>query len=602
MKILKIDNQEFEFDSQKDLNLLELLQINNKIIESPCSGKGYCGKCKVKILNGILEKPSQEELKFLTNKEIQEGIRLSCFLYPKEDLEVERIKIDESAKVLSDGYMPEFKLDPSVTKRKINLKKPTLINNFSYEEMVRSYLKENEIINSGLILKDLSNLSDVDEATLVFYENELIHIEAMDTTEKIYSLAVDIGTTTVVASLLDLNLAIEIDSKTAINPQKEYGLDVLSRIDFIKRNVEGLNILQNSIVNCLNKLIEDLCAENNISKDNIYEVAVGANATMMHILLGVNTATIGKSPYSTIFSNQQIIPSNQIGIKIAKNGKLYCLAGVSSYIGADIVAGAVVSDLKNKKGNIFFIDIGTNGEMILSKENKLVSCSCAAGPALEGANITCGMRASNGAIEGVMIKEGKIDLQIIGDKEPIGLCGSGILEAICQMFDSGVINKSGRINKSDKLREASKSYLANNIIEEDKKRKFILSRQKEKNIIITQEDVRQVQLAKGAISSGFYALLQHMNMKEEDVDEVIIAGQFGKHLKADSLTGLGIIPKNLEKKVTYIGNSSKTGAMMCLFSKKSRKEIEKIAKEIYYFELSTQEGYEKLFTKCLSFG
>ena len=602
MNTLKVHGKDISFNYGKGESLLDILQGNGAIMESPCGGKGFCGKCKVQILEGNINEPTQEEIKHLSKKEIDEGIRLSCLVHPEGEICVKLLEKEEkNYKGLSGGYTPEIDLNPVVHKQVIKLEKPTLDNNISYEETLERVLGREICHDNNGFLKALADVYKKEGATLVYWDDKLIGIESGDTREKLYGAAVDIGTTTVVVSLIDLNIGVEIASETSINPQKEYGLDVLSRIDFVKRKENGLELLQKAIVDCINFLLEKICNKKDIDIKNVYEVAVGANATMMHLLLGIDTITIGKSPYATIFSKEKNIWANSIGIEIAPFGRLYCLPGVSSFIGADIVAGAVVAGLKHTKDNVFFIDIGTNGEMILSKGGELASCSCAAGPALEGANISCGMRAAEGAIEGIQFNEDGVSLQIIGDAEPVGICGSGILEAMAELNKKGLIKKSGRLKKKEDLESEGRHILAQHLVEEDKKRKVIVCKKYGEIMSLSQEDIRQVQLAKGAISSGFYALVDFMGMEMDDLDSVVIAGQFGRHLKISSLTGVGIIPENLKDKINYIGNSSKTGAMMCLLSKEARKEMEDVAKDIEYFELSTKEGYEKLFTKCLTF-
>lgn len=603
MNILEIYNKDISYSYQEGKSLLDILQDSGEIIESPCDGKGYCGKCKVQIIKGKLDDPTEEELKYLSQKKIEKGVRLSCLVYPKGTICVKLLdKEEKNYKALSDGYIPDIELNPIIYKEVITLKKPTLENNLSYEEDLEKSIGRKLYHDNTGFLTALANVHSEEQATLVYYEDELIGIEAGDTKGKLYGAAVDIGTTTVVVSLIDLNTGEEIATETSINPQKEYGLDVLSRIDFVKRKENGLYLLQKAIVDCINSLLEKLCNKNGIDIQNIYEIAVGANATMMHLLLGIHTNTIGKSPYATIFSKEKNLWAKSIGLKISPFGRLYCLPGVSSFIGADIVAGAIVAGLKDTKDNVFFIDIGTNGEMILSKGGQLASCSCAAGPALEGANISCGMRAAEGAIEGIQFNEDGVTLQVIGGAEPTGICGSGILEAMAELNKKGLIKKSGRLKKREDLEKEGRHTLAEHLVAEGKKRKIIVYKSKDETISMTQEDIRQIQLAKGAISSGFYALLDFMDMGMEDLDSIVIAGQFGRHLKISSLTGVEIIPEDLKNKINYIGNSSKTGAMICLLSKNVRREMEDVAKDIKYFELSTKKGYEKLFTKCLTFG
>lgn len=598
MNFLYVGGESYEFELGS--NLLEIIQNNDLGMESPCGGKGLCGKCKVQIVNGTINELTNEELKFLSQEEIDNNIRLGCLVYPKGNLNIKLLKDkNTNHKILADGYMPEFIKKPVLTKNLYNIVQPTLQNNKSYETIIKDILGKDIQFNYET-LKQLPKLFKEENFTAICLNEKLIGLECRDTKDSLYSVAVDIGTTTVVCSLIDINSQVELRCESEINPQKEYGLDVLSRINFIRSKENGLEILHKLIIDCINKLIKKLCETENIKTSNIYELAIAANSTMMHILLNVNPESIGKSPYATSFIASKNISAKELGIDISKFGNVYLLPGVSSYIGADIVSGVCVCDLKNTDKNILFIDIGTNGEMVLSKKGKLVSCSCAAGPALEGMNISCGMRAGDGAIENIKISD-EINFKVIGDTDPKGICGSGIVDAISELSKSKLIGKTGRICKSESIKQDEKlSHLSNCIVDVDKKRKFVLI-SKPKEISITQEDIRQVQLAKGAILSGIYALVSQVDINIEDLDEVIIAGQFGKHLSIDSLIGVGIIPKELKDKITYIGNSSKTGAIMSLLSKDVRENLDNIAKDIDYFELSTKENYERLFTHCLKF-
>ncbi|MEG2353849.1 MAG: ASKHA domain-containing protein [Clostridium sp.] len=580
----------------EERDLLDLFIDKKIILESPCGGKGICGKCKIKIIDGQFNDITDKEVNFLSREEMEEGYRLACLTLGKGEIQVEIPENNGNHKILTDGYMPDVEFHPIISKVVVKVEESVTYGCNSYEDIVCSTEKTNDLE----IIKKINKLARNKEITVVYSGDSILDIEDGNSEGKNFGVAIDIGTTTVVASLIDLNLGTEIGSDTSINPQKEYGLDVLTRIDFINRRENGLEILKSTIVECLNKLIGNLCEKHSLGKENIYEVCIGANTTMMHILLGVSTETIGRAPYKPLFVNEKYIKAKSIGINIAEGGMIYCLPGVSSYIGADIVAGVMVSGLKDTNKNILFIDIGTNGEIVLSKAGKLASCSCAAGPAFEGMNISCGMRAAEGAIEEINIQCDKIDLKTIGGKTPIGICGSGILELISELWRNKLIGKTGRIKTSeDVLKSTGSTILAGCIDEVEKKRRVIIS--KEFNIFITQEDIRHVQLAKGAISSGFYSLLDTLNLSMDELDEVIISGQFGKHLKISSLVGVGIIPKELEDKVTYIGNSSKTGALMCLTSKEVRNKIQRVATGIDYFELSTKEGYDRLFTKCLNF-
>ncbi len=580
--------------------LMDILQDGGLGLESPCGGRGTCGKCRVRIMQGEAGAIAEEEQRHL-GEAIQEGWRLSCLVYPKGDLEIMLPEGEtEKHRVLADGYIPEFSLDTTIHKAVVPLMAATLENNISYEEILENSLGCSVRIDDPHFLDALGRACRDGEGTVVYAGKTLIGIEPGNTADQLYGAAIDIGTTTVVLSLVDLRTGRELGSETCINPQKEYGLDVLSRIEFAKRRDEGTTILQQSIVQGLNELLGKVCAAHHVRREQVYEFTVGANATMMHLLLGISPVSIGKSPYVPVFSRGKYLSAHTIGLQGAAFARLYCLPGVSSYIGADIVAGAAVAGLETTKDNVLFLDIGTNCEMILSKRGELTACSCAAGPALEGANISCGMRAADGAIEGLQITGDDVTTAVIGAGAPVGICGSGILEAISEIWSQGIINKAGRLKKQSDLQAEGRPDLAARILEENKKRRFVICREPHA-ISITQADIRQVQLAKGAISSGLYALLELMHMDMAELDRVVIAGQFGRHLKVDSLTGTGIIPAALRDRIDYIGNSSRTGALLCLLSQPARQNMERIAGQIHYFELSTKAEYEKLFTKCLSF-
>lgn len=587
------ENKIIEFEEDK--TLMDILLNENIFVDNACNGKGICGKCKVKIISGDLGDLSETEKKLLTEKEIKDNIRLSCLVKPKSDIEIESMQRERKHRVLSSGYMPEFEKNPSIYKRLIKLEKSTLDNQISLEDKIL-----NELNIKELDWKLLKKITQEDEnITAVFNNDKLVTLEKNDTRDKVYGVVIDIGTTTVVASLIDINSGEELSIESMINPQKQYGLDVLTRITYELENEEdGIENLQNCIVTSINNMISKMCEKTKIDKDNIYEISVAANCTMMHMLLGIDAKPIGKSPFAPVFIKSKDILAKEIGLDINENGRLYCLPSVSSYIGSDIVAGAYVCQLENSKDNVLFIDIGTNGEIVLSNKGKLLSCSCAAGPALEGMNISCGMRAANGAIEDIYINTDENELTVIGNETPVGICGSGILAVVKELIRTGIVRENGAFIKLDKL-EAN-DYRLSKLQLNDKKREFILV-DGDNKLLITQGDIRQVQLAKGAILSGFYTLLKKADIEMSDLGKVIIAGQFGAHVNADSLVGSGILPKEVEDKIIYVGNSSKTGAYMALMSKDVKKDIEELAHKMDYMELGASEGYERLFSQCLKF-
>ncbi len=586
--------KDFEYVPKK--NLLQLLLENDIFVDNPCNGNGSCGKCKVRVLEGNLPPLSPTERKLLKEDEINADIRLSCLVVPKEDITIEILQKEGKHKILTTGYVPEFEFNSTISKKIFEIKMPTLETQSPFEDSLCEALGTKKV--NWKLLRDYE--SSYGTVTGVFNDSELIALEAEDTTEFLYGVAIDIGTTTVVAALIDMNNGEELATASRINPQKKFGLDVLTRITYELEHPEGSKEeLQKTIVEAINEMVEELCSEGKVRKENIYEVSIAANCTMMHFLLGVDATSIGKSPYAPVFTKAKNIPASDLGIKAAKCARVYCLPSVSSYIGADIVAGAYVCELHKAEENILFIDIGTNGEIVLSKGGKLLSCSCAAGPALEGMNISSGMRAAEGAVEDVVITENGIDLKVIGEEDPIGICGSGILAAVKELLRTGIVKNNGAFIKKEQLEESDYRYKMIQL--NGNKREFLLKSTPEQ-LLITQGDVRQVQLAKGALLSGFYALLKQAKIDMGELDKVMIAGQFGAHLPADSLVGTGILPEEVKDKLVYVGNSSKTGAYMALMSVKVKKEIEELAGEMEYMELGASEGYEKLFSQCLIFG
>jgi uncharacterized 2Fe-2S/4Fe-4S cluster protein (DUF4445 family) len=552
---IEIVNQEENqvLSCEKGTNLYDVLSEHD-LMDAPCGGVACCGKCKVKIFDSPFT-TTEEENQFLSEEELAKGWYLACTHEVHQDLKIQLPPKEKVAAISCKGFLRPFKPNTNVKK----------------------------IINQN-------------GNTDVFINNQKVAEEQGDTTKKLYGIAIDIGTTTVVASLVDLNNGKELLSMSCLNSQKVFGQDVITRINFSMTNPKGTWAQQKTITKDLQNLINGIYDEFNktgkIEPNDVYEITVGANNTMIHLLVGIDPSSMGTSPYLPAFEGPQIVNGvKDLGLPVNPLCSVYCVPAVSSFVGGDITAGVLACGVHEKKNNVLFIDIGTNGEMVLSKGGKLCGCSCAAGPALEGMNISCGVRAAAGAIEDVQIigesEDTEVKLSVIGDQAPNGLCGSGILSVVAELNRSGILHKSGRLNKHPLVEKV------------DGKKRFYLS--KENNIYITQNDIRQVQLAKGAILSGIQTMLAYNEMADDDIDEVIVAGQFGAHLKAESLTGAGLIPRDLEDRVTYVGNTSKSGAYLCLMAKDERDVAENIAKNIDYIELSRLEGYENVFVKAMNF-
>lgn len=441
------------------------------------------------------------------------------------------------------------------------------------------------------------------------------------------SIALDIGTTGIEMVLVDSKSGEEILKISETNPQKNYGLDVLSRISYCKENPKGLKNLNRLIVSKINEMVgafgEDICSR-------ISLIVVAANCTMSHILMCESVDGLGRYPFTPEFKDTVLTKATSLGIDNLKNADLVLMPQVSAYVGGDIVSGLYSIGYIDVRKRYLFIDIGTNGEIALIDKGNIVTCSCAAGPALEGMNISNGMRAEDGAIEDVVVdkknkSDSNIEIKSIGSQEIRGICGSGILALVRELVRNGYVNKRGKLAKKEELEEDDP--LIDHFESVGSEKRFYLD--KDKDIYINQADIRAVQLAKGAIYSSLMMILKRQGLGVEDIDQLLIAGQFGYHLPKESLVGLGIIDKEYEDKITYLGNSSKNGALKFIrvyydknkdtgkASTKYRKnildkassdklidmidELDRLASSIDYFELANEERFDRAFAKAMTF-
>lgn len=590
--------------SVKGANLLQAAQGAFIDVESSCNGKGTCGKCLVQHVEGHLDEPHQDELKFLSGDMLSEGVRLACRVTVNGNATFKVTRsLEKKHRILSEGVMPVFRLDPIVRKTFLELPRPTLETNAADATRLEAAFGRDFAGKLPLhLLQRLPGLLRENDfkVTLVSSGDSPIGVEPGDTTADCYGAAVDVGTTTVVVSLINLKTGEETASATVINPQKAHGLDVLTRLQHAREHADGLEKLGAMVRNAVNSLIGDLCRDLGVQRRHIYEVAVAANSIMTHLFLGVDPAGLGKSPYIPAFTSPVTVSARDVGLEISEFGSVFCLPSVSGYIGSDIVAGLVASELHSSKEKALFIDIGTNGEIAMNTDKGIFACSCAAGPAFEGMNISCGMKAANGAVEKVFIEDDVV-LTTIGQKPAIGLCGSGVIDAVGELIKIGAVAPSGRFVKFPE--DAPKPPWARRLHNGAGPARFVLSEGNHArgDVAITQKDVRQVQLAKGAILSGILALTERLGITMADIERVYVGGAFGYHVRMESLARLGVLPKELLPKVRLIGNSSKSGAILCLLSREKRREAGLMARKVSYVELSCYPDYDRLFTDCLSF-
>lgn len=579
---------------KSEKTLFQLLRDHNIDIGGTCAGRGNCGKCQVKVLSQDTYPMSETENRILAHNDPERQHRLSCFIHPHTDMEISIPSQEKNHRVLTQGFLPTFQPEPAIRKRLIKVSQPTLDEPVPYIDFFKEELNE-----AFIDLEIIASLPIGEELyTAVYSKETLIGIEGGDTTENIYGISIDIGTTTVVATLIDLQTGRQLGSESEINGQIKYGSDVLTRISYVSgEDPRALQKIQRAISQAINALIRKLATTYEIDLNHIYEMVVSANTIMTHLLLGIDPSKMGRSPYVPITADAFNIPASQIGLnRCSPFARLVTISAISAFIGSDVVSGVYASGIHDKQKAALLIDIGTNGEIVFSNKGEMIGCSCAAGPALEGMNISSGMKAADGAVEEVTISPEGVELTVIGDTEAVGICGSGILAVIRELINTGLITYRGRIIDPETLDsdDYRKQYLH---VDDNNKRSVRLT----DKITISQGDIRQVQLAKGAILSGITALLADCGFDAEDMEEVVVAGQFGAHVSEESLIGTGLLPEAFAGKIKYIGNSSHSGAYMAQMSVESRQAMNQLSKEIDYIELSVLEGYERLFAKSSLF-
>jgi Uncharacterized metal-binding protein len=537
--------------------ILEAARKAGVKIESPCNGAGTCDKCKLLLeqvspVDAVLIKKS----KFSRTGEGPEFI-LACSSCITSDVVVatENGNQNKTLKILSKGKSFDIELD--------------------------SLIKKKYIQDAGI--------------TEIYAGDLLVAKEKGNTSGNNFGIVVDIGTTTLVTSLVDINTGEELQTASVLNPQAIHAQDVLSRIKLASEE-NGLHTLYSEVIEEINRMIDEVSSGSGINSKDIYEVIFSGNTCMLHLAAGVNPYSLGKYPYTPGISGGLHIKASDHCINIAENGIVYLPPIISAYVGADITSGILASQIHKKSGVTLFVDIGTNGEMVIGLDGRLTATSTAAGPAFEGMNITHGIRAGKGAIELFNVEEdGSILVRTIGNTEATGICGSGLLDIVGELVAYGVINKNGKF--TDNVDKDTIPALAERLVQVDGRTVFKVA----VDVFLSQKDVRQVQLAKGAVRAGIEFLLSSTGVDASDVDKVLIAGSFGYHLRAKSLINIGLLPAMFEGKIEFIGNTSKAGGQAFLLNKKYRYEMEKLVKKVEVIELANYKDFDRVFVKCLGF-
>ena len=590
--------------------LLDAARAAGVFVASICGGDGICGRCRVQILSGAVD---AEPTALLTREEIREGFVLACQTRVTDDIEVTvppeargdgaQILVDEAAdrfRALTPGLdgPQQYPHAAIVSKLCVEIPPPTLHDYLGCKErLYREIRRHSDTPRMQMGLKVLQSLPKQHRggkweitATLGHRGEtiEVIQIEEGDRTSASYGVIVDVGTSTVVAHLIDLISSKTIDAEACYNSQIPYGAEVTRRIIHAERN--GAGPLRDAIVGDINGLINTLVTRSSVELHDVIACFASGNTTMLHFLLGLDASHIRKSPYVPATTNPPPVRAAEVGIRINPRGILYSMPAIGGWVGGDITAGILATGLADTPRLTMLIDVGTNGEIVLGNDDWMLACATSAGPAFEGTGVKSGMRASRGAIERVAFTDdGSVELQTIGDAAPCGICGSGLIDAIAGLFETGVIDRSGHLlpDRSSRIREVGGQ------------REFVLvaagESEADADIVITQPDIENVLRAKAAIYAGAKILLESTEHSFSDIDQLLIAGGFGNYLDGRKAVLLGMIPDIPVERIRFVGNTSVIGAKMALLSVTAFERSEQIAQSATYYDLITYPDYYEEF-------
>ena len=611
MPQVKFLPKEVEVECEDGTNLMELAADAGIELKAVCGGAGSCGKCQVIVTEGEVEILDQGNL---SPAKLKQGYVLACKteviadvtieIPPESRLSKHQVFIDEKAeeedKLLTEEELElqgKFEISPIYTRMSLELDEPSLVSNAGDLERLYTELNRNRGSLPALrtplsVLKELAgHLRENDWQTQVSVTRvtedygEIVELNPIDDQNADYGIAVDIGTTTVVLELVDLNTGQVVATKGSYNRQANFGDDIIGRINFAKEKDGGLDRLHQAIIKTINELIEQAVEKAEITQDDIKTAVFAGNTTMVHLLLGIDPNNIRIDPYIPTVNVVPPLRAKELDINIKDNGWIHCLPGVSSFVGGDITSGTLATNISEQEKITLFIDIGTNGELVLGNQDWLMTCSCSAGPAFEGGGITHGMRAMAGAIEFFEIdaQTYQVKYSTVNDAPPIGICGSGLINLLAILEETGIIGRSGQFDMdldTDRLRET------------DYDKEFVLVWADEagidEDIVISENDIKNLLRSKGAIYAGIRMMLQNMSLQEEFIEQVFIAGGFGHYINLEDALKIGLLPDLPLDRFTFVGNTSLKGARMSLLSAEKFEEVQEIANKMTYLELSAE--------------
>ena len=585
------------------VTLFDAASWNGIAIDSTCGGHGTCKKCRVKIADNA-PAPTSLDIRAYTAGELRDGWRLACRTIATRDTTVEVPPLTTRPKAATVGVGRQVILRPAVQKRYLELAEPDLADQASDLERVLAQLDDLEPRAELPVLRTLGRtLRAADyKVTAVVVDDVLIAVEPGDTTGRRFGIAFDLGTTTVVATLLDLGTGAPAAVAATLNKQQPFGADVITRISATMMDPGALDKLQALAQETLAELAVAVCAEAGVEPHEVYEVALAGNATMTHLVLGIDPEPLGMAPFIMATRLFPEVLAADLGLPVHPRARAVMFPAFGAYVGGDINAGLLASGMDRDARVRLFVDIGTNCEIVLGNRDWLLATAAPAGPAFEGAAIRCGMRAADGAIEVVTMTPDELTMKVIGDAEPLGLCGSGLVDAVTGLVRLGLLDSSGRLVAQEEAGVLAPG-LAGRLTSIGKERVFVLHWRgaAEDSIYLSQRDVRELQFAKAAIATGWHILLEEAGLTQADVKQVLLAGSFGSYLSPAAAIRIGLVPKVPVQRVVPAGNVAGEGAKMALLSLRERAGGLALLEEVRYVELSDRADFNDRFVEQLNF-
>ena len=578
---------------------------NGIAIDSTCGGHGTCKKCKVRVLSGEVPVSSVDPRAF-TTEELRDGWRLACRAGARADLVIEVPPLQTRPKAALVGVGRHVILRPSVVKRHLTLEEPTLEDQRPDLQRVLDALDDLEPYTSLELLRDLGpTLRRAHfDVTAVVCDQELIALEPGDTTARRFAIAYDLGTTTVVATLLDLESGQPVAVRSMLNRQQPFGADVITRISATMMDETALGALRDRAHETMAELTAEVCTEAEVAPAEVYEITVCGNVTMMQLALGIDPEPLSMAPFVVATHSFPPASAAEFGVEVHPRAPAFVFPSLGAYVGGDIVAGMLATGLTRDRRLRLFIDVGTNSEIALGSVDRVLATAAPAGPAFEAAQIRCGMRAAEGAIEGVRVTEDGLALDVIGDADPVGMCGSGLVDAVAELVHAGLLDHSGRFIPDEDAAERFAPGLSGRLTKIGEERVFVLHWRGDdpaNSVFLSQRDVRELQFAKASIATGWGILLRELGVEPGDISQVLLAGSFGAYLTPLSAVRIGLVPKLALPRIVSAGNVAGEGAKIAALSLRERAEAESILREVEYVELSGRTDFNDLFIDQLAF-